>query len=108
MDNLKEAKVGDTLWISDRWNRPGFLQTVKRITPKGRVITMHGEYDPSGRRRGTSGFDAAYARVATPEDIAKVNRAKTLHKVSHFVWDKLSDADLKTVAEVVARYRTPE
>ena len=106
-NDLKEAKVGDTLWISDRWKPLGFLQTVERITPSGRVITKHAEYNPDGRRRGTSGFDVCYARIATPEDIAKVYRAKVLQKVSHFTWDKLGDDDLKSVAEIVARYQLP-
>ena len=104
-DDLSQAKVGDQLFVHGRWRSS--LVKVKRITPGGRIVTEHSTFRPDGRQIGASGYDTTFARIATAEDIAKVKRNISLSAVSHFSWEKLSDDDLKTVSEIIAKYKLP-
>jgi len=105
MSDLAEAKVGDTLLVWSRWNK--YLTKVERVTPTGRVITKNAEFNPNGSIRGGSGSDRAHACIASSDDIAGINRNHLVNKLWHFSWDKLNTDDLKTVGEIIARYKMP-
>lgn len=107
MDNerLANVAIGDKLFISGGPHERGSIATVDRITPTGRVITQLGEFNIDGRQRGGSSWYKRYARVATDDDIAGVNRYLLVQRLANFrLWQKLNAADLKTVAELIAKY----
>lgn len=108
MDDLSEVKVGDKLFVKGSGYDKGHLEIVERITPTGRVITKHSKYDKSGRRIGDTGYFRARASKATEDDIAGIYRLGLVNKIEQFRrWDKLSAEDLKTTAELVAKYQLP-
>lgn len=107
MDDLSQAKVGDLLFIAGRFGGVGRLLKIERITLKGRVITKHSEFDPSGRLRGARGYDVAWARLATPEDIKTIKRAQTVSILESFCWDKLTEDDLDAVHAIANKYNEP-
>ena len=104
-DDLTNAKPGDTLYISNRWNK--WLDKVDRVTPTGRVILKNGlQFNADGRKRGETDWDRTYARLATADDIAGINRNGLVTKLRHFgAWDKLTPDHLKLVVEIVDKYR---
>lgn len=106
MNDLEGVKAGDKLFVNQGTGRTGYISVVKRVTPTGRVIAEHGEFNPNGRKRGDHGWSRAYARLATEGDLAGVYRAGLVSKLSYFRdWEKLSPDDLKTVAAIVDKHR---
>lgn len=107
MTDLTEAKPGDTLCIYNRHTK--WLDKIDRVTPTGRVILKNGsQFDPSGYKRGDSGWNRTQARIATEDDIADIYRAGLVSKIERFrAWDKLSADDLKAAAGLVAKYQLP-
>jgi hypothetical protein len=107
--DLVGAKVGDTIYIKGRFGGVGHIEKIARVTPTGRVVTYRGtQYEPNGRERGTRGFQATWARIATDDDIKGVNRAHVISTIERFrEWSGLNADDLKTVSEIIAKYKQP-
>lgn len=73
MTTLSDAKVGDTLRIRSRGLDR--LERVIKIT-KTQVVTLHGHYrKANGKQIGLSDWNPTFARIATPEDVAEVQRS---------------------------------
>ncbi len=106
MDESLDVKAGDRLFV--RGSSPydkGFIEVVERLTPTGRIITKHHQYDPNGRRRGETGWGRHTARKATEDDIAGIYRVGLVSKIDRFrQWSKLSADDLQAVAAIVAKH----
>ena len=108
MTDLANVKAGDKLFVKSGHYDKGRIIVADRITPTGRVITKHGEFNPNGRKRGDSGWDSTWARPATEDDIAGIYRHGLVQKLAAFrLWDKLSAEDLKTVSALIAKYADP-
>lgn len=106
--DLTGAKVGDKLFVKSGHYDKGSIVTVDRITPTGRIVTKHGEFNPNGRKRGSDGWQSTWARLATEDDVAGIFRLGLVSKIERFrAWDKLSADDLKTVSEIVSKYQLP-
>lgn len=110
MSDLSSVKIGDKLFVQGVSYVPGYITTVARVTPTGRVITKHGEFNPNGYKRGEKGVLGRHrARPATEDDIAGIYRAGLVSRLERFrLWDKLSADDLKAVAGIVAKYEAKE
>jgi hypothetical protein len=106
VSDLAGVKVGDKLFVTSRmYGSAGRIVRVGRITPSGRVITTVGEFNPNGRMRGAE----MWARPATYDDIASLNRYRLVQKLERFqLWDNLSADDLRAVSEIVAKYAEPQ
>jgi hypothetical protein len=102
------VKAGDLLFINSRWNG-GRIERVIRITPSGRVVTKNRTYSKAGKLSGSSGHDAEWATVATPENIAGVKKhAHRVRSVERFKsWNKFSDDDLEVVLNLIGKYVLP-
>lgn len=104
-----EAKVGDKLFVKGGSYDKGHIEVVERVTPTGRIITMHAQYNPDGLRRGDSGsWTRTRARIATEDDLAGIYRFGLVSKIENFKnWNKLSAEDLVAAADLVAKYQLP-
>lgn len=103
--SLAGVKPGDKLFVKAGIHDSGSIVTADRVTPSGRVITAVGEFNPDGYRRGDSSWSRSFARRATEDDIAGVNRYRLAQKLASFrLWEKLSADDLKAAAEIIAKY----
>lgn len=107
MDDLSEAVVGTKLYITTSSYGRGYIASVERITPSGRVITKNGiTFERSGRKRGGGDrWQRTRARIATEDDIAGIWRDGLVEKFRGFKWDKLTAEELKAVDEIVARHQ---
>lgn len=107
MNDLSEIKPGDKLFVQGGYGK-GHIETVERVTPTGRVITQSYQYELNGRRRGDTGWRRSVARRATDDDLAGIFRSGLVHKCESFRgWEKMSAEDLKTAADLVAKYQLP-
>lgn len=108
MESLEGVKAGDKLFIKSNRYDHGHIETVDRVTPTGRVVTKSGTFDQHGYRRGDSGWHICWARRATEDDIAGVNRYSLVCKLKDFKgWEKLSPDDLKAATAIIEKYKLP-
>lgn len=107
MSDLENAKVGDVLFVSSSIHRTGHLETVKKITPTGRVVTAHSQYAKDGQRRGCASYGIYYARLATEADLQALNRHRMIRNIQAFRgWADLTDEEIKTISGWIERVRT--
>jgi len=105
MGDLSEAKVGDKLYVEDRFGS-GRIVVVDSLTPGGLVVTKSGTFTPRGRKYGDGKdlWSHSRARLATEDDFAKVRQANLVGRIVRFRdWDKLTPDELSTVASIVDR-----
>lgn len=102
-DDLANVEVGTKLFICGGGDYKGRIEVVVRVTPTGRIVTRTGTFDRNGRLRGEIGsWHRHYARIATDDDIAGVNRWALVNKLKGINWDKLPAEQLKAINEIIS------
>lgn len=102
MNGLENAKVGDKLIVSSRWDQ--FVLTVEKVQ-KNFVIAQGCKFRKSNGSRVTSDhWDGSSAKIATEEDLMAFNRVvkrqKMICQCSDIKFEKLSDSQLKQILEI--------
>jgi len=103
MKDLENAKVGDKLIVSGRWQEG--IEVVIKITPAGNIKTKYGIYEPDGRMRGSGIWNGKYARKATDSDIlklkAKIEKAHLVNYLKGVVWKDLEHSVLNEIKKII-------
>lgn len=102
MSSLENAKVGDLLIITSRWNKQ--ILTVNKVQ-KNFVIAGNCKFLKANGSLVTSDrWDTTKANLATQEDIdafrKEVKRHKMINQCRDIIFEKLSDSQLKQILEI--------
>lgn len=93
MSDLRNAKVGDKVIISSRFN-DNQIGVIEKITPKGFLKVGNALFYTDGRERA-SGWYRAHIKLATQEEVEKIQQRifckkvlRQLHQLNEITYDK--------------------
>lgn len=100
---LDNAKVGDKLIMTSRWNRA--ILTVEKVQ-KNFVIAKSYKFRKSSGTLVSSGcWTFASAKIATEEDLENfrkdVRRQRMISQCRDIIFEQLSDSQLEQILEIV-------
>lgn len=102
MNSLENAKVGDLLIITHRWNKQ--LLTVEKVHKNFVISGSYKFRKTTGLLVTSDSWSTSTAKLATQEDIdafrKEVKRHKMVNQCRDILFEKLSDSQLEKVIEI--------
>lgn len=99
MNSLENAKVGDTLFVSN--GTVEYLEKVTRLTKTLVITNVHRFNRGSSKLCGSEYWNVLHARLATDEDIAMIRRKQMIRRCEHIDFSLLTSAQLEQILEIV-------
>ena len=104
MENLENIKVGDRVIERVRYGKN--VRTVKRLTKTLVVLDDDSKYrKDDGRLLGGHDFFIPSIKIATPEELAKIEEEKKrgylIARIRDYSFDKLSTEKLEKIYEMI-------
>lgn len=96
---LDNVKVGDRLFVSNGLTEG--IEVVERLTQTLVITKYHRFKKQSGKRQGDERWCALYARLATDEDIAMINRMRMIRKCENINFQLLTNSQLDQILKIV-------
>lgn len=96
---LDNAKVGDRLFVSNGLAEG--IEVVERLTQTLVITKYHRFKKQSGKGQGDERWCALYARLATDEDVAMINRMRMIRKCENIDFQLLPNSQLEQILEIV-------
>lgn len=98
MNSLENAKVGDTLFVSN--GTVEYLEQVTRLTKTLVITKVHRFNRGSGKLCGSEYWNVLYARLATDEDVAMIRRKQMIRRCENIDFSLLTSAQLGQILEI--------
>ena len=102
MSSLENAKVGDLLIVTRRWNKQ--LLTVEKVHKNFVIAGCYKFRKTTGTLVTSDSWSTSTAKLATQEDIDAFRKEVKRHKMISQCWDiefgSLSDSQLEQILEI--------
>jgi hypothetical protein len=82
--DLSACKVGDSLFIDERWGYSGRILKIDRLTATQAICGDERFRLDTGKRHGSSGWHSVYARPAQASDILAARIRGTQQRLEKF------------------------
>lgn len=103
MNSLENAKVGDLLIVTHRWNKQ--LLTVEKVQKNFVIAGCYKFRKTTGMLVTSDSWSKSTAKLATQEDIdafrKEVKRHKMVSQCRDIIFENLSDSQLEQILEIV-------
>lgn len=103
MNSLENAKVGDFLIVTHRWNKQ--LLTVEKVQKNFVISGCYKFRKANGSLVSSDSWSISTAKLATQEDIdafrKEVRRHEMIGQCRDIMFDGLSDTQLEQILEIV-------
>lgn len=100
---LDNAKVGDKLIMTSRWNRA--ILTVEKVQKNFVIAKGYKFRKSSGTLVSSDSWTSASTKIATEEDLEdfrkEVRRQRMISQCHDIIFDGLSDSQLEQMLEIV-------
>lgn len=96
-----KIKVGDKLAFRVDYGSGWEIQTVERITPSGRIVTLSYTMDPNLKIRGNTGWGPHQGEPVTDELQQQIKRKTNRTKLREIRWQNQSDEMIEQVLKLV-------
>ncbi len=102
MNSLENAKVGDLLIVTHRWNKQ--LLTVEKVHKNFVIAGCYKFRKATGSLVSSDSWSTSTAKLATQEDIdafrKEVKRHKMISQCRDILFEQLSDSQLEQILEI--------
>ena len=86
---MSEVKVGDDLAFNENYGATWVIDRVKKITPKGQIVTERGRRLNPDLTLRSRPFGSSRAQPVTDEILLKIWRKSVIDKLHKIHWDAL-------------------